>query len=150
VPTVSPVHKQDFDYFGAIFKQLDDGGYEALLYHLLNEVDLRDFAVRKVPRTAGLLEQISYSRRGVDGLVEEVCNSAQVPNPHDTVAGFTMTSGYEEGKGFKVTLSKSKDPDLSRMTMLTVSKRLCKDWGCVAQRLRVSTTYSNNPKEPLL
>lgn len=82
VPTVSPIHKQDFEYFRAIFDQLNDGGYQALLYHLLNEVDLRDFEVRKVPRTAGLLEQISYSRRGVDGLVEEVCSTARVPDEH--------------------------------------------------------------------
>jgi hypothetical protein len=51
VPTVSPAHMQDFDYFRAIEDQLrNDYGYEALLYHMLHEVDLKDFDVRKVPR----------------------------------------------------------------------------------------------------
>jgi hypothetical protein len=90
VPTISLVHEKDFDYFGAITDQLEnDGGYEALLYHLLHEVDLRDFEVRKVPRTAGLVDQISYSRRGVDGLVETVCNTARVPNEHPSWPGFS-------------------------------------------------------------
>ena len=139
VPTVSSDHIQDFQYFGAITDQLEnDSGYEALLYHLLNEVDLRDFEVRQVPRTAGLLEQIAYSRRGVDGLVEAVCSTARVPNEHPSWPGFTVTSGAEEGHGFEVTLSKSKDPDLARMSALTVSKRLCKDWGCASEQKRES------------
>jgi Family of unknown function (DUF5906) len=46
----------DFDYFGAIQNELDNGGYEALLYHLQN-VDLKDFNVRKIPQTEGLYEQ---------------------------------------------------------------------------------------------
>jgi hypothetical protein len=65
VPTVSSGHKQDFDYFRAIEDQLvNDGGYQALLYHLLYEVDLRDFEVRKVPKTAGLA-----SRQRIAGVV---------------------------------------------------------------------------------
>ena len=138
VPTVSPDHIKDFKYFGAITEQLENGGYEALLYHLLHEIDLRDFEVRQVPRTAGLLEQIAYSRRGVDGLVEAVCNTARVPNEHPSWPGFTVTSGAEEGHGFEITLSKSKDLELARMSALTVTKRLCKDWGCVAERKRES------------
>ena len=150
VPTVSPVHKQDFDYFGAIFDQLkNDGGFEALLYHLLNEIDLRDFEVSKVPRTAGLLEQISYSRRGVDGLVEAVCNTARVPNEHPSWLGFTVTSGSEEGHGFEVALSKSKDPDLARLSTLTVSKRLCRDWGCKAEQRREAGGNSGLQWPPL-
>ena len=52
IPTVSTIHMQDFAYFTAIQSQLDDGGYEALLYHFLYEVDLGDFNVRLVPQTA--------------------------------------------------------------------------------------------------
>lgn len=58
VPKVSPDRANDHDYFNKIRTQLnDDGGYEALLYHLLYEIDIRDFNVRAVPKTAGLLDQ---------------------------------------------------------------------------------------------
>ena len=80
VPTVSSEHASDHDYFRKIMVQLEDeGGYEALLYHLLHEVDLRDFNVRDVPKTAGLAEQAAYSRKGVDLLVEKACSEAIVP-----------------------------------------------------------------------
>ena len=43
------------EYFKKIIDQLEnEGGYEALLYHLLNEIDIRDFNVLAVPKTAGL------------------------------------------------------------------------------------------------
>jgi hypothetical protein len=61
IPTVSTAHMQNFAYFNAIQAQLDDGGYQALLYHFLNEVDLTDFNVRLVPQTEGLLEQRNHS-----------------------------------------------------------------------------------------
>jgi Family of unknown function (DUF5906) len=66
IPTVSAARKQDFKYFKAIQDQLNDGGYEALLYHLLYEVDLSDFNVRMVPRTQGLLEQRKHSLAGLE------------------------------------------------------------------------------------
>ena len=136
VPTVSSCHKQHFDYFRAIEDQLvNDSGYQALLYHLLCEVDVRDFEVRKVPRTAGLAEQAAYSRRGIDGLVEEVCNTARVPNESRDWPGFTITSDCFE-EGFKFYLYKTRDPELARMSQLTITKRLCRDWGCVAQQRR--------------
>lgn len=56
-------HKmKDSAYFGKIQDQLDHGGYEALLYYLLN-YDLSDYNVRIVPQTSALLEQktLSYS-----------------------------------------------------------------------------------------
>jgi hypothetical protein len=61
IPTVSTMHMQDFAYFNAIQQQLDHGGYEALLYHFLHEVDLAGFNVRLVPQTAGLREQRDQS-----------------------------------------------------------------------------------------
>jgi hypothetical protein len=41
-------------------KQMDNGGYEALLYHLQN-VDLTDYEVRKIPETEALQEQKLFS-----------------------------------------------------------------------------------------
>lgn len=45
---VSEEHKEDHEYFKALDTQLTNGGYEALLYDLLNE-DLTDFDPRKIP-----------------------------------------------------------------------------------------------------
>lgn len=49
-------HKQDTDYFDAIWKQMENGGYEGLLYYL-QTYDLSNFNVRKVPQTTALREQ---------------------------------------------------------------------------------------------
>ncbi len=56
---VSNKHKQDHEYFAAIFKQMDHGGREAMLYDLL-EMNL-DVDLRKIPRTSALLDQVIYS-----------------------------------------------------------------------------------------
>lgn len=45
---VSDTHKEDFPYFKAIDDELKNGGYEALLYELLNE-DISDFDPRRMP-----------------------------------------------------------------------------------------------------
>ena len=58
---MSAARKEDFAYFAALQAELDNGGYEALLYHLLHEVDLTGFNVRKVPQTDGLRQQRDLS-----------------------------------------------------------------------------------------
>jgi len=52
---LSNAHKEDHDYFKAIAKQLNEGGYEALLYDLLNE-DLTDFNPRIFPKSAAAFD----------------------------------------------------------------------------------------------
>lgn len=47
---VSSAHKEDHEYFGAIEKQMADGGWSALMHHLVN-LDLTGFNVRKLPAT---------------------------------------------------------------------------------------------------
>ncbi|MEK4034040.1 primase-helicase family protein [Methylocystis sp. IM3] len=53
---VSDEHKQDTVYFGAVQKELDNGGYEAMLYDL-QQVDLKNFSVRDYPETEALQDQ---------------------------------------------------------------------------------------------
>jgi hypothetical protein len=131
VPTVSSDRANDHDYFAAIFKQLHDGGYEALLYHLLNEVDISDFNVRAVPKTAALAEQAAYSRKGVDLLVEEVCNKAMVPCHKDGDPGFSVTTGYEKKEGFDYFMATHSDHQLKSLGPLKVKKVLASKWRCV-------------------
>src|SRR5262249_4480997 len=56
VGNVSDVHLQDQAWFGPLYKQLRDGGYEAMLYDLL-QMDLGDWHPRRIVRTAALAEQ---------------------------------------------------------------------------------------------
>jgi hypothetical protein len=133
IPTVSEDRVGDLEYFNAIEAQLKDGGYEALLYHLKYEVDLRDFDVRKVPKTAALAEQAAYSRKGVDGLVEQLCSEGLVPCafvldwPDFSIAA--DGSLYHE-KGFDTFISTHPDRDLRNFGALRVKNTLRKEWGC--------------------
>jgi hypothetical protein len=53
---VSDAHKQDHTYFAAIDHEMNNGGREALLHHLLN-FDLSKVNLRAIPKTGALLEQ---------------------------------------------------------------------------------------------
>lgn len=50
-------HQQDYAYFAAIDAEMKAGGREALLYHLLFEVDCSKVNLRHIPYTTALLEQ---------------------------------------------------------------------------------------------
>jgi len=53
---VKNTQQQNIGYFSAIMKQLESGGREALLHHLLT-LDMEGFDVYNVPRTSALHEQ---------------------------------------------------------------------------------------------
>jgi hypothetical protein len=57
ISDVLPTHKEDTDYFAAIEKELDEGGYERLLWELLH-TDLTDFDPNKCPKTEALSRAI--------------------------------------------------------------------------------------------
>ncbi|WP_245489831.1 DUF5906 domain-containing protein [Mesorhizobium sp. M1A.F.Ca.IN.020.03.2.1] len=57
---VSKAKQQDHEYFGAIAKQLDDGGRSAMLYDLLH-LDLSNFNPRQAPMTPALFRQKIHS-----------------------------------------------------------------------------------------
>ncbi|MGO9017271.1 MAG: primase-helicase family protein [Syntrophobacteraceae bacterium] len=54
---VSDKRMRDRAYFSALYKQMDNGGREAMLYDLL-EMDLSRTDLREYPRTSALLDQI--------------------------------------------------------------------------------------------
>ena len=115
---------------------MQDGGYEALLYHLLHEIDLSDFNVRDVPKTAALAEQAAYSRKGVDLLVEIACNDAIAPCQNGAPAGVSVcadvaiSTGHRR-HGFDSHIDHHTDRELSRLGSLKVKRRLAKEWGCI-------------------
>jgi phage/plasmid-associated DNA primase len=63
---VSNTHEEDHDYFAAILAQMNQGGREALLYHLLYEVNLDGVNLRNFPRTSALFDQIQKSMKPVE------------------------------------------------------------------------------------
>src|SRR5262249_46093050 len=130
VPTVSEDRVGDFDYFKALDNQYYNGGAEALLYHLLYEVDLRDFNVRNVPKTAGLIEQIELSRKGIDGLVEKICSEGYTPCPHPEWSGFSISTGFEQREGFDFFIATHPDRELRDLGPLKVKNDLRKNWNC--------------------
>jgi len=58
---VSEARMQQTAYFKAITEQMDNGGREALLYHLLHEVDLEGVDLRDFPQTEALRENKFFS-----------------------------------------------------------------------------------------
>ena len=53
---VAPSRQKDNEYFTKIWDQMQNGGFEALLYYFKN-YDINDFEVREVPTTSALREQ---------------------------------------------------------------------------------------------
>ncbi len=83
-------HKKDAVYFAAIDEEMDHGGREALLHHLLN-FDLSSVNLREVPKTAALLEQKHASLTIEQGWWLDILHNGRLPYGGD-VAGQTPTS----------------------------------------------------------
>ena len=84
VRDVSEKRRGDHAYFTRLYRQLDTGGYEAMLYDLLNR-DLTGFDVRAVPTTTGLQEQQKLSLPTADAWWMECLMRGHVYlSPHGT------------------------------------------------------------------
>ena len=62
---VSDAHMQDKSYFKALADQMNNGGHEALLHHLLT-LDISDIDLRTIPTTKALEEQKFQSMTGYE------------------------------------------------------------------------------------
>jgi Family of unknown function (DUF5906) len=70
---------QQTKYFAAIDEEMSNGGREALLYHLLNEIDLSKVNLREVPQTDALLEQKLASLTGEQGWWMDILQRGWLP-----------------------------------------------------------------------
>jgi hypothetical protein len=95
IPTVSTIHMQDFAYFKAIQSQLDDGGYQALLYHFLHEVDLTGFNVRLVPQTEALLGQRNHSLAPLDAWWGELLETGTLMGADPLAPHRAVSNSYQ-------------------------------------------------------
>jgi hypothetical protein len=75
---VSNEKANDYDYFGKLKTQLEDGGYEALLDLLLKR-DISKFNPRDIPHTAALAKQKEESATGVNAVWLECLKSGILP-----------------------------------------------------------------------
>lgn len=96
----------DFAYFEKIMKQLDNGGYEAMLHELMHH-DISSFNVRRVPTTSGLNQQRMQSLKTEDSWWLEVLQRGYVHRSklgvesyfsewHDVVSTEVLFKSYEE------------------------------------------------------
>ena len=90
--------KNDHAYFGAIWKQMESGGYEAML-HDLQQYDLTGFNVRRVPVTAALQEQRGRSLQGPIAWWADVLHRGYVGvgdhGWHDTLDTGSLYASYK-------------------------------------------------------
>ena len=98
IPTVSAARRQDFAYFAGLQAELDNGGYEALLYHLLHEVDLTGFNVRKVPQTEGLRQQRDHSLPPLDAWWCELLETGTLWGADPTEPHRAVSNSYPRGR----------------------------------------------------
>lgn len=75
---VGEKHKQDHAYFAAIDAEMDNGGREALLYHLSN-FDLTTVNLRTIPKTTALLDQKLSSLDAEQGWWLDVLSRGELP-----------------------------------------------------------------------
>lgn len=71
--------RKDVTYFAAMARQMEAGGYRALL-KLLLEMDLSDFEVRLAPTTAALREQMELSLEPMDEWLLTLLDAGTLPN----------------------------------------------------------------------
>jgi len=98
---ISAERKEDFEYFGKIQKQLENGGYEALMYDLLHE-DLSDFDPKIMPENyAGFdmkLESASSIDRFVYASLKEGCWDHANAGPSETLKDLPIDRFYDHYK----------------------------------------------------
>ena len=75
---VSAAHMQDGEYFAAIDKELENGGYAALLHMLLN-TDISDFDPRRIPATLRPHTQMARSLSGFASVWYECLLRGELP-----------------------------------------------------------------------
>jgi uncharacterized protein DUF5906 len=76
---VGNAHQRDVPYFAAIDAEMKNGGYEALLYHFLNEVDCSAVNLREIPKTDALMEQKIESATSEQVWLIDILCSGRLP-----------------------------------------------------------------------
>jgi len=90
-------HREDRSYFAAIQRQLEDGGYEAMLHELLHTDTSKGPNPRQVIKTAALFDQIIQVQGPEIGYIHMILEHGRLPqNWVDGAAVTTIKALVEE------------------------------------------------------
>jgi hypothetical protein len=95
VQEVANTYRQDRNWFGPIYDQLKNGGYEAMLFDLL-ERDLGDWHPRDIVRTAALAEQQEQSLSAFDAWWLELLQTAVLTGASESAPDRAVSNRYKE------------------------------------------------------
>jgi hypothetical protein len=95
VQQVANTHRQDPNWFGPMYKQLKTGGYEAMLFDLL-ERDLGDWHPRQIVRTAALAGQQEKSLSPLDTWWLELLQTGVLAGADPLRPDRAVSNRYEE------------------------------------------------------
>jgi hypothetical protein len=95
VQQVANTHRQDPNWFGPMYKQLKTGGYEAMLFDLL-ERDLGDWHPRQIVRTAALAGQQEKSLSPLDTWWLELLQTGVLAGADPLSPDRAVSNRYEE------------------------------------------------------
>jgi hypothetical protein len=88
---VSDQQMQQSSYFESLMEQMEHGGYEALLHHLLT-LEYSNVDLRKIPRTAAWFDQLVSSLRPDEGWWYDILTRGTIPGDENgygiTLRGF--------------------------------------------------------------
>jgi hypothetical protein len=95
VQEVADTYRQDLNWFGPIYKQLKTGGYQAMLFDLL-ERDLGDWHPRQIVRTAALAGQQEKSLSPLDTWWLELLQTGVLTGADPLSPDRAVSNRYEE------------------------------------------------------
>jgi hypothetical protein len=116
-------HVQDPDYFRTLYTQLENGGYEAMLYDLLRR-PLGDWHPRQIITTAGLVDQQYLNLDAFSAWWVELLQTSESGEP-GTPANIAPSNEYtvstqkgqKETKPGLFTLARKSSPKLDRVVV---------------------------------
>jgi Family of unknown function (DUF5906) len=95
VQRVSEAHRQDPAWFGPLYRQMREGGYEAMLFDLLAR-DLGDWHPRDIVRTEALVGQQEESLSPFDAWWFELLQTGILSGADDDHPDRALSNAYEE------------------------------------------------------
>ncbi len=131
---VSEEKRQDQCWFEPIYKQLEDGGYAAMLHDLLHR-ELGEWHPRQIPMTDALREQQLQSLEPLDAWLVELFEEGQLPEGEGvTHADIALSHSRPdlEGRNPKTGLydvARERYPKLRHLDDQVLAAHL-KRWGC--------------------
>jgi hypothetical protein len=145
VQRVSEVHRQDPAWFGPLYKQMREGGYEAMLFDLLAR-DLGAWHPRDVVHTEALTGQQEESLSALDAWWFELLQTGVLAGADENAPDRAISNEYEEeieeSTGFGGTRTRTVrheglfdqarriSPKLKAVTDAALGRYLTKERGC--------------------